>query len=251
MNPKKVVLITAGTRGIGKRIALRFAEKKTTVALNYRSNREEAERSLAEVLKFSPASRLYPADVSHADKARRLIDSVVGDYGRIDILINNVGPMLVKPLYDTTAEEWDGMIRSNLGSAFYCSKYALKSMRERKSGQIVNIGCLHGEIAPGGLPNSPAYGIAKSAVLMMTKLFARSEAKYNIRVNAVNPGLVETEDYARYPEAVRETWKKQVPRKEFGAPDDIAEAILFLTSDAASYITGAVLPVHGGLWIPG
>jgi len=245
-----VVLVTASTRGVGRAVARRFAEGGAMVALNYRSNREEAEKALEEIRQHTSDVRAYQADVSNPEEARGLIEDVRKDFGRIDILVNNAGPMLVKPLFETTPEEWDGMIRSNLGSAFYCTKYALASMRERKRGSIVNIGCLHGEIAPGGLPNSPAYGIAKSGVLLMTKMFARSEAKYNIRVNAVNPGLIETDDYGRYPESVRETWRKLVPQKEFGTPDDIAEAIYFLTSSAASYITGAVLPVHGGLWIP-
>ncbi len=250
MESKSVVLVTASTRGIGKAVAMRFAEAGMMVALNYRSNREEAEKALKEIREKTSWTRAFRADVSQPEEAHRLMDAVLGDFGQIDILVNNAGPMLVKPLFETTPEEWDGMIRSNLGSAFYCTKYALESMRKRKRGRIVNIGCLHGEIAPGGLPNSPAYGIAKSAVLLMTKMFARSEAKYNIRVNAVNPGLIETDDYARYPEPIRETWRKLVPQKEFGAPGDIAEAIYFLTSEAASYITGAVLPVHGGLWIP-
>ncbi len=250
MDPKSVVLVTASSRGVGKTVACRFADKGAMIALNYRSNREAAEKTSREIKERTPWVRAYRADVSKPEEAKRLIDSVIGDFGQIDVLVNNAGPMLVKPLYDTTPEEWDRMIRSNLSSAFYCTRYALESMRKRKSGRIVNIGCLHGEIAPGGLPNSPAYGIAKSGVLLMTKMFARSEAKYNIRVNAINPGLIETDDYTRYPESVRETWRKLVPQKHFGTPEDIAEAILFLTSDAASYITGAVLPVHGGLWIP-
>ncbi|MDX1762983.1 MAG: SDR family NAD(P)-dependent oxidoreductase, partial [bacterium] len=204
-----------------------------------------------EVQQIESASRLYRADVSRPEEAKNVIQSLVRDFGRIDILVNNAGPMLMKPLEETSPEEWDGMIRSNLSSAFYCSKYALEIMREQGEGQILNIGCLHGEVGPGGLPNSPAYGIAKSGVLMLTRMLARSEAKNNIRVNAINPGLIETDDYGTYSQEERRRWLARVPLGKFGQPDDIAEAALFLTSDRAAYITGTVLPVHGGLWLPG
>ena len=250
MPEKRVVLVTASTRGIGKMIARRLAEEGDALALNYLSNIKDANKALDEIRNVSPDAKIYRADVSVTDEAQGLIQSVVNDFGRLDILVNNAGPMLIKPLEETTPEEWDWMIRSNLSSAFYCSKFALGIMREQKSGQIVNIGCLHGEIAPGGLPNSPAYGIAKSGVLMLTRMLSRSEARYNIRVNAINPGLIETDDYADHPESEREKWRKRVPLKKFGTPEDIAEAVAFLISDRASYITGAVFPVHGGLWIP-
>jgi NAD(P)-dependent dehydrogenase (short-subunit alcohol dehydrogenase family) len=250
MAERRIVLVTASTRGIGKVMARAFAEDGATLGLNYLSNRQQAEQTLGEIREVSPESRAFQADVSGAEGAKGLIREVEGHFGRIDILVNNAGPMLIKGLYETTPEEWDWMIQSNLSSVFYCSRYALEGMRQRKEGQIVNIGCLHGEIAPGGLPNSPAYGVAKSAVLMLTRLLARSEAKNNIRVNAINPGLIETDDYANHSESERQKWAARVPQKIFGQPRDIAEAALFLTSDRAAYITRAVLPVHGGLWIP-
>jgi len=250
MAEKRVVLVTASTRGIGKVIARRFAEEGAAIALNYLSNKSAADEACAEIQEISPGSKIFQGDASSTEEAERLVRYVVEDFGRLDILVNNAGPMLVKPLFDTTPEEWEWMIRSNLSSVFFCSKYALEPMRRQKSGQIINIGCLHAEIAPGGLPNSPAYGVAKIGVIAMTKMLARSEARYNIRVNAINPGLIETDDYARYSEEELNTWRARVPLKKFGGPEDIASVVLFLTSDAASYITGVVLPVHGGLWIP-
>jgi 3-oxoacyl-[acyl-carrier protein] reductase len=250
MGEKRVVLVTGSTRGVGRRIAERFAEAGAAVALNYQSQHETAREALASVQELSPSSRLYQADVSSAPAAEGLIRSVIDDFGRIDLLVNNAGPMLVKPLAETSPDEWAWMLASNLSSVFFCCRFVLPFMRERKRGQIVNMGCLHGEIAPGGLPNSPAYGIAKTGVLMLTRMLARSEAKYNIRVNAVNPGLIETDDYQHYSEEVRAQWRKRVPQKRFGTPDEIADAVLFLTSDRAAYISGAVLPVHGGLWVP-
>ena len=249
MRAHPIVLVTGSTRGIGKEIALRFAEAGAVIGLNYVSDQASAQQTLMEVQQIESASRLYGADVARAEEAKRLLQSAVRDLGRIDILINNAGPMLIKPLAETSPDEWDGMIQSNLSSAYYCSKYALEFMRDQGEGQILNIGCLHGEVGPGGLPNSPAYGIAKSAVLMLTRMLARSEAKYNIRVNAISPGLIETDDYGTHSEEEKRRWLARVPQKKFGQPDDIAEAALFLTSDRAAYITGAVLPVHGGLWM--
>ncbi len=250
MDDRRVVLVTGSTRGVGRRIAERFAEDGAVLALNYRSQHETAQAAWAAVQERSPSSLLYQADLSSPSAAEGLIRSVIDDFGHIDLLVNNAGPMLVKPLADTSPDEWAWMLGANLNSVFYCCRFALPFMRERRRGQIVNMGCLHGEIAPGGLPNSPAYGIAKTGVLMLTRMLARSEAKYNIRVNAVNPGLIETDDYRHYPEAVRAQWRDRVPQKRFGTPDEIADAVLFLTSDRAAYITGAVLPVHGGLWVP-
>ncbi len=247
---KRIVVVTGSTRGVGRRIAERFAEDGAVPVLNYRSDHETARAALAAVQRHSPASQFYQADVASPSAAKKLIHHVIDAFGRIDLLINNAGPMLVKPLAETSPDEWAWMLGANLSSVFYCCRFALPFMRERRRGQIVNMGCLHGEIAPGGLPDSPAYGIAKTGVLMLTRMLARSEAKYNIRVNAVNPGLIETDDYQNYPEAVRARWRARVPQKRFGTPDEVAEAVLFLTSERAGYISGAVLAVHGGLWVP-
>jgi len=253
MRAHPIVLVTGSTRGIGKEIALRFAEAGAVIGLNYVSDQASALQTLMEVQQIESPSRLYRADVARAEEAKRLLQSAVRDLGRIDILINNAGPMLIKPLAETSPDEWDGMIQSNLSSAYYCSKYALEFMRDQAEGQILNIGCLHGEVGPGGLPNSPAYGIAKSAVLMLTRMLARSEAKYNIRVNAISPGPIETPIFGRIgmPQEQMDQFAEQItgmiPAGRFGQATEIAEAVVFLASPESSYVLGAEFVVDGGM----
>ena len=122
-------------------------------------------------------------------------------------------------------------------------------MREARTGTIINIGALNVEHSPIGVFDAPAYYIAKSGVVMLTRSLARSEAPFNIRVNAVSPGFIETDAYSHYPEEDRQAWARMIPLGHFGSPDDVAEAVSFLASDRARYVTGAVLHVHGGLWV--
>ncbi|MCI0478551.1 MAG: SDR family oxidoreductase, partial [Anaerolineales bacterium] len=165
--------------------------------------------------------------------------------GRIDVLVNNAGPFLVKSIFDTEIDEWRRTIDGNLSSAFYCIKYVLPSMRARKSGHIVNLGSLNAETVRGA-PTTAAYNAAKAGVIVLTKSVARNEARYGIRCNVVNPGFVET--YATT-DADRRELPSLVPLGSLGTANDIAEMIAFLISDKARYVTGAVVNVHGGLWV--
>jgi 3-oxoacyl-[acyl-carrier protein] reductase len=250
MSEKEIALITGSTRGIGKEIALRLARDGIVPILNYCSNKITAERTLEEVRHLSPTTIAIQADVSKAEEARYLVEETIRQFGRLDILVNNAGPYLIRSLFDTTDEEWHRMIDGNLSSAFYCTKHALRNMRARRSGHIVNIGALNAEVPmAAGVFEAPAYYIAKAGMMMMTKYLARSEGKFNIRVNAINPGFIETEEYARFSEENKEKWKKLIPLGYLGAPKDIAELVSFLISDKARYITGAIIHVHGGMWV--
>ncbi|HWP47736.1 MAG TPA: SDR family oxidoreductase [Candidatus Limnocylindrales bacterium] len=250
MSEKEIALITGSTRGIGKEIALRLARDGIIPILNYCSNKMVAERTLEEVKRLSPGTIAIQADVSKADEARYLVEETIRQFGHLDILVNNVGPYLIRSLFDTTDEEWYRMIDGNLSSAFYCTKHALRSMRARRNGHIINIGALNAEVPMAiGVFEAPAYYIAKTGLMMMTKYLARSEGKFNIRVNAINPGFIETEEYARFSEENKEKWKKLVPLGYLGAPGDIAELVSFLISEKARYITGAIIHVHGGMWV--
>ncbi len=173
------------------------------------------------------------------------MEETVRTLGRVDVLVNNVGPFLVKSLVDTEIEEWQRVLDGNLSSVFYCCKFALPTMRAQKSGNIVNIGSLNVETTRGA-PTTAAYNAAKSGLVVLTKSIARSEARYGIRVNLINPGFVET--YATS-EADRRELPSLVPLGSLGRPEDIGQAVAFLVSDKARYITGAVLNVHGGLWV--
>jgi 3-oxoacyl-[acyl-carrier protein] reductase len=245
-----VALITGGTRGIGQEIALRWATAGWVLILNYLENEQAAQETLAQVRQWSPESLTVQADVSQPEEAARLIGVAAERFGRLDVLVNGAGPFFRKPLYDTTPMEWRRMLDSNLSSAFYCSREALRLMRQQRSGNIVNFSAMHAEtFAPMGTLEADAYWIAKAGVVMLTRLLARSEAKYNIRVNAISPGFIETEDYsAFYPLETLEEWRQMIPLGRFGDIREVVEAVDFLVSDKASYITGAVLHVHGGLW---
>lgn len=242
MNHQRVALITGSTKGIGYGIAQRLAREGYAIALNYLSDAETAARAVAELEGFAPTAA-FQADVSDPVAARRLIDAVIERFGRLDILVNNAGPFLLRSASDTSVEEWQAMINSNLNSAFYCSKFALPELR-RNSGAIINIGTQNAETARGA-PNTTAYSVAKTGLVVLTKSLARVEGRRGVRVNMINPGFIETYHTT---EDERTEIPPMVPLGRLGKLEDIAEAVAFLVSERASYINGAVLNVTGGLW---
>ena len=244
----RVAVVTGSTRGIGRAIALRLARDGYTAVLNYRHAEDAAAAVLEEIQSLAPASIAVKADVSTPEGAQGLIGKALETFGALDVLVNNVGPFLVKPLVDTKDHEWREMLDGNLGSAFYCTRSALPQMRARRRGNIVNVGALNTDALQVGVFEAPAYYAAKAGLMMLTRSLARTEAPFNIRVNAVNPGFIETEEYAAYTEADKTRWVAMIPSGTFGRPDDVAGAVSFLVSDNARYITGAILHVHGGLF---
>lgn len=245
----RVAVVTGSSRGIGRAIAVRLARDGYTVVVNYRSADTAAAKTLAETRQLAPASITVQADVSTPEGAETLIGKTMETFKRLDVLVNNVGPFLVKPLVETSDREWRQMIDGNLGSAFYCTRAVLPQMRAHRQGNIINVGALNIDTLQLGIFEAPAYYVAKAGLMMLTRWVARSEAPFNIRVNAVSPGFIETEEYAKYSEAERTRWTQMIPTGTFGQPEDIAKAIGFLVSDEARYITGAVLHVHGGLFV--
>jgi len=242
MADERVAIVTGSSKGIGRGIAQRLAQDGFTIVVNYLSDAAAAQETLSLV---QPRARSIQADVATPEGAKRLMDETLTAFGRVDVLVNNVGPFLVKSVYDTEIDEWRRTIDGNLSSAFYCIKYVLPSMRAHKRGHIVNLGLLNAETTRGA-PTTAAYNAAKTGVIVLTKSVARSEARYNIRCNVVNPGFIET--YATT-DADRRELPSLVPLGSLGTAADIAEMIAFLVSDKARYITGAVLNVHGGLWV--
>jgi 3-oxoacyl-[acyl-carrier protein] reductase len=261
----KVALVTGSSRGIGKTIALKLAEAGASLVINYKSNRWAADEVMESIKKIveNPALRLaqggersrttkgaerkaisIQCDVSNFADVEEMVKKVTKEFGRIDILVNNVGPFLYKSIYDTTIQEWHQIINSNLNSTFYCCKAVVPIMRKQKSGNIINIGAPNAERTQGYLKNC-AYAVAKTGVVVFSKSLAKEEAKNGIRVNVVNPGFIQTDEYT---EEMKKDMPKQVPLGRLGKPEDIADAVLFLVSDEANYITGSVLNVHGGLW---
>ncbi|HWQ69977.1 MAG TPA: SDR family oxidoreductase [Patescibacteria group bacterium] len=249
MEAQRIAVITGGTKGIGKAIAYRLAQDGCDVVLNYHGDDGAAQSALRDFEGLSVKAMTVKADISVSAGASHLIETAVKQLGSLDILVNNVGPFLVRALYDTTDDEWQRTLDSNLSSAFYCSRAALRVMREQRAGSIINIGALNVEYSPIGVFEAPAYYIAKSGVIMLTRSLARSEAPWGIRVNAVNPGFIETETYGQYRAEDKAAWARMIPLGRLGAPGDVAEAVSYLASERARYVTGAVLHVHGGLWV--
>lgn len=249
MEARRVAVITGGTKGIGKAIAYRLAQDGCNVVLNYHADEAAAQSALREFDSLPVKTVAVKADASASTGASHLIETTVSQLGSLDVLVNNVGPFLTRALYATTDDEWRRTLDSNLSSAFYCSRAALRIMREQRRGNIINIGALNVEHSPVGVFEAPAYYIAKSGVIMLTRSLARSEAPWGIRVNAVNPGFIETETYGGYRAENKAAWAKMIPLGRLGTPDDVAEAVSYLASERARYVTGAVLHVHGGLWV--
>lgn len=245
MADERVAVVTGSGKGIGRGIAQRLAAEGITLVVNYLKDESAARETLTQVQARAPRSILMQADVATPAGAKELIDQTVAALGRLDILINNTGPFLVKSVIDTDIDDWRRILDGNLSSAFYCMKYALAVMRAQKSGNIVNLGSLNVETTRGA-PTTPAYNAAKTGLVVLSKSVARSEARHGVRCNLVNPGFIDT--YA-LSDSDRRELPSLIPLGALGTAEDIAEAVAFLVSDKARYITGAVLNVHGGLWV--
>ena len=228
-------LVTGSTRGIGLSIAQKLALSGYGVILNYAYDKHRAEEASFQLRKLSPSVSVIRADVTDEEDVRRLI----AEAEPLDLLVNNVGDFLYKPLIETTKAEWDSIIASNLTSAFLCCREAIRSMRERKRGLIINIASMNAGIIRS-TPNTLPYAIANAGIISLTKTLARTEGRFGIRVNAVSPGFVASSEHTPLDAMDR------IPLRRLARAEEIADAVLFLASDRASYITGAVLDVHGG-----
>lgn len=245
MSDERVAIVTGSGKGIGRAIAERLARDGYRIVINYRRDAASAQEALTAVQASSPDSIVLQADVATPNGARELIDQTHMHFGRLDVLINNAGPFLSKTVFDTSIEEWQEIIDGNLSSVFYCIKAALPILRAQKSGHIINLGSLNAENARGA-PSTVAYNVAKTGLIVLTKSLARSEARYGIRCNIINPGFIET--YATSDSDKREL-PSIIPLGALGKVDDISNLVAYLLSEQANYLTGSVINVHGGLWV--
>ncbi len=237
----KVVLVTGGSRGIGKAICEKFAKEGYTVAVNYEKSEEKA-NSLAEKI----GGRAYRADVSNYEEVSSMFDKIERELGNVDILINNAAISVVGVFQDCTDEEWERIFGVNVKGVFNCCKRAVGNMLKKQSGSIVNISSIWG--VTGGSCECH-YSATKAAVVGYTKAMAKELGPSGIRVNCVAPGAVDTDMNAHLSKEDWEEIEEETPLCKTGSADEIAEAVYFAASEKASYMTGAVLNVNGGMVI--
>lgn len=237
----RVVLVTGASRGIGKSIAEIFNEAGARVIGT--ATTEGGAQKITEALAGSGKGVIF--DVTDATAADALIQSIVKDEGKIDILVNNAGITRDTLSMRMTDENWNAVLEADLTGAFRLVRAALRPMMRARYGRIVNLASVVGVTGNAGQAN---YAAAKAGLIAMSRSVAREVAARSITVNCVAPGFIETDMTKTIPEAMRETLLKEIPAQRFGKPEDIAQAVLFLASDAASYITGAVLHANGGLY---
>ncbi len=240
----KVALVTGGSRGIGRAIAVALAREGAKVAINFAGNEKAAEETKALVEQAGSEAILLKADVSDKDADAALIDTVVKIYGKIDILVNNAGITRDSLMLRMKEDDFDAVIDTNLRSVFYLTKAAAKSMMKKRTGRIINMSSVVGLTGNAGQVN---YAAAKAGVLGITKSAAKELASRGITVNAVAPGFIETDMTDVLSDTVKESLLHEIPLKRMGEPKDVANAVLFLASDQSAYITGQVIHVDGGL----
>jgi 3-oxoacyl-[acyl-carrier protein] reductase len=243
----RVVVITGGSKGIGREIALKFAEDKAQIILVHYDLDESAAGDTLNILAAKGVEAdSHRVDISSYGDADALFKGILSKYGRVDILVNNAGITRDGLLMRMSEEDWDLVIQVNLKSVFNCTRAVLRSMVKQRRGHIVNISSVAGQMGNAGQAN---YATSKAGVIGFTKTVAREVASRGIMVNAVAPGFIDTEMTATLSAEVRESLLEQIPLGKIGLPQDVAEAVYWLCSRGAAYITGQVIHVNGGLYM--
>jgi 3-oxoacyl-[acyl-carrier protein] reductase len=240
----KVALVTGGSRGLGKAIALKLASMGTLIGLNYRSNDAEAAKTAGEIVAGGGEVLLLKADVSSGEEVKSMIKALMEKWGKIDILINNAGVTRDTLLPRMSDEAWDEVLDINLKGAYLCTKFALRSMMNQPWGRIVNVASLAGIIGNAGQAN---YSASKGGLIAFTKSVAREVGSRGITVNAIAPGFFTTDMTDKLPQEAKDNCLAHIPLKRFGQPEDVAELVAFLVSDQAAYITAQVISIDGGI----
>jgi 3-oxoacyl-[acyl-carrier protein] reductase len=240
----KTALVTGGSRGIGRAIVLRLARQGADVAFSYRGNQVAAEATAAEVEALGRRAFAVQADAKSPEGAETLVKAVLDAFGKVDILVNNAGITRDDLIMRMKPEDWTDVLETNLFGAFWTLKACTRPMLKARSGRVINITSVSGQAGQMGQAN---YSSAKAGLIGLTKAAARELASRGITVNAVAPGFVLTELTKDLPEALQAQITERTPLGRFGTPEEIADAVAFLASDEAGYITGQVLAVDGGL----
>lgn len=240
----KTALVTGASKGIGRSIALKYAEQGANVAFTYLSSVEQGQALEAELAAKGVKAKGYRSDASDFAQADKLINDVIADFGSLDILVNNAGITMDNLLLRLNEEAWDRVINVNLKSCFNTVKAATKQMMKQKSGSIINMTSVVGLKGNAGQTN---YSASKAGIIGFTKSVALELGSRGIRSNAIAPGFIETEMTGKLDEKTVQGWRDAIPLKRGGTPEDVADACVFLGSDMSAYITGQVIQVDGGM----
>lgn len=240
----KTAIITGASRGIGKAVAIRFAQEGCHVAFTDLFEDENMKNTEAELKTFGVNARGYASDASNFEETDKVVNKIVKDFGGVDILVNNAGITKDTLLMRMTEEQWDAVIKVNLKSVFNFTKAAQRIMLKQRSGSIINMSSVVGVSGNAGQAN---YSASKAGIIGFTKSVARELGSRGVRSNAIAPGFIITEMTGKIPEDARKAWEASIPLKRGGTPEEVADVALFLASDLSSYVSGQVIQVCGAM----
>lgn len=240
----KVALVTGGSRGIGKAIALKFASEGADVVFTYLSNKAAAEQTAQELGQFGHRVKAYASDASSFESAHELVKQVIEDFSRIDILVNNAGITRDTLLMRMTEQQWDEVLNGNLKSAFNFTHAVMPLMARQRAGSIISLSSVVGIAGNAGQAN---YAASKAGIIALSTSVAKEMGSRNVRCNCIAPGFIDTDMTSSLPEELRKEWAKTIPLRRCGTPEEVANVALFLASDLSSYVTGQVIHCCGGM----